>query len=563
MADEKTVLDYFYANVEKFGDRRFMTQPMGGDDIQYFTFNETLAEAKKLAGYIESLKLPPKSQIAICSKNCAWWIIADLACWMTGHVSVPVYPTLTADTTRYILEHSESKLIFIGKLDAHPWAEMKNGIPKGVATVAFPLCPKDHGADKTWDEALKSAAPLTSPAKRSKDEMATIIYTSGSTGQPKGVMTSFGGMLDATKGIVNLIKITDKDRYLSYLPVAHGMERWLGEVVGLYTGYELFFAESLATFVADLNRCRPTLFMSVPRLWTKFQSGVFTKMPEKKLNFLLKIPLINYLIGKKILKGLGLDQVRLAGSGSAPIPAELISWYNKLGLELLEGYGMTENFNYSHISRPGKGRAGYVGQPYDDVEQRIASDGEIQVKTPGKMMGYFKNTEATKESITDDGWVRTGDKGELDNMGRLKITGRTKEIFKTSKGKYVAPAPIENMFVAHHLVELACVGGRAHPQPHAIIQLSEGPKSKATKSAEERKKIEDELAAYMKNTVNPALDGHENLDFLAIVKDDWLPENGFLTPTQKIKRATIEETYGPMVDGWYAEKKKVVWVGDW
>jgi long-chain acyl-CoA synthetase len=183
MADDRTVLDYFYANVEKYGDRTFMTQPMGGDDVKYYTFKETLAEAKKMAGYIESLNLPPKSQIAICSKNCAWWIIADLACWMTGNVSVPVYPTLTADTTRYILEHSESKLIFVGKLDAHPWAEMKKGIPEGIPSVSFPLCPKDHGCSKTWDDALASAKPITTPVKRTLDEMATIIYTSGSTGK--------------------------------------------------------------------------------------------------------------------------------------------------------------------------------------------------------------------------------------------------------------------------------------------------------------------------------------------------------------------------------------------
>jgi long-chain acyl-CoA synthetase len=183
MTDDKTALDYFYANVEKFGDRRFMTQPLGGDEVKYWTFNETLAEAKQMAGYIESLGLPPKSQIAICSKNCGWWIIADLAVWMTGNVSVPVYPTLTAETTRYILEHSESKLIFIGKLDENPWKEMKKGIPDSIPSVAFPNCPKDHGADKTWDDAMKTATPIKEPVKRTREEMATIIYTSGSTGQ--------------------------------------------------------------------------------------------------------------------------------------------------------------------------------------------------------------------------------------------------------------------------------------------------------------------------------------------------------------------------------------------
>lgn len=184
MADEdKTIVDYFLDNVEKFGDRLLMTQPMGGNDIQYFTFNDVLAEAKKMAAYIESLDLPPKSHIAICSKNCAWWIIADLAIWFAGHVSIPVFPTLTKEITRYTLEHSEAKFIFIGKLDAKSWAEMKDGIPKGMPSVAFPLCPKDHGAEKTWEEAVDGIKPIETIAKRSRDELATIIYTSGSTGK--------------------------------------------------------------------------------------------------------------------------------------------------------------------------------------------------------------------------------------------------------------------------------------------------------------------------------------------------------------------------------------------
>ena len=182
MAD-KTFLDYFNDNVSKLGDRTFMTQPLGGDKIKTWSFKETLADAKTMAGHIESMNLPPKSQIAICSKNCGWWVIADLAIMMSGHVSVPIYPTLTADTTRYILEHSEAKLIFIGKLDEKPWAEMKGGIPDGVPTISFPLCPKDHGCKTTWDAACKAASPIKSPKKRTMDEMCTIIYTSGSTGK--------------------------------------------------------------------------------------------------------------------------------------------------------------------------------------------------------------------------------------------------------------------------------------------------------------------------------------------------------------------------------------------
>jgi long-chain acyl-CoA synthetase len=181
---DKTIIDFFLDNVEKLGDRRFMTQPMGGGEAnnKYWTFNETLAEAKLMAGYIESLKLPPKSNIAICSKNCAWWVIADLAIWMSGHVSIPIYPTLTAETTKYCLEHSESKLCFVGKLDSDPWKEMKEGVPADLTTISFPLCP-DNAAQKTWDQCIKEASPIDTLVKRVPEEMATIIYTSGSTGK--------------------------------------------------------------------------------------------------------------------------------------------------------------------------------------------------------------------------------------------------------------------------------------------------------------------------------------------------------------------------------------------
>jgi len=570
MAEEKTILDFFLDNVEKFGDRTFMTQPMGGGDsnIKTYSFNETLDEAKKMAGYIQSLGLPEKSQIAILSKNCAWWVIADLAIMMTGNVSVPIFPALTAETTRYTLEHSESKMVFIGKLDDKPWQEQKNGIPKELPSVRFPLCPEDHGAteEKSWDDIISSTSPIAELVKRTKDEMATIIYTSGSTGKPKGVMTSFKAMTDTTKGLVKTLTATDKDRWLSYLPIAHGMERWCGEMVPMYTGMYLYFAESLKLFSNDLSRSRPTVFLSVPRLYTKFQAAVFTKMPEKKLNRLLKIPLINFLVKRKLLKALGLDKARIAGTGSAPMPPDLIEWYRNLGLELLEGYGMTENFNYSHLSRPGKTRVGYVGHVHEGAECKIdESNGEILVKGPGTMMGYFKNEEETNKTITIENgekWVRTGDKGEIDSEGRLKITGRTKEIFKTSKGKYVAPAPIEGKIVSNHLIELACVSGRAQPQPHVIVQLSEGPKERAGKSAEERSAMEKELEEHF-TKVNSELDGHEKLDFLVVVKDDWLPENGFLTPTQKMKRNTIEDEYSSNVEEWYNQKKKFIWHGEW
>ncbi|MHC4393560.1 MAG: AMP-binding protein, partial [Planctomycetota bacterium] len=483
--------------------------------------------------------------------NCAWWILADLAIFMAGHVTVPIYPTLGHKTVKYILEHSESKAVFIGKLDVYDG--MKDGISADLPQISFPLCPE--GDFQAWDDIVQKTEPIKEFAERTAEEMGTIVYTSGSTGTPKGVMLSFGAMTEASEAISKVLSTGPKDRVLSYLPLSHVFERFVIEMAGIAAGVQIFFAESLDTFVNDLNRAKPTLFVSVPRLWLKFQLGVFKKMPPKKLAFLLKIPILKNVIRKKVLSGLGLECVRFAGSGSAPIPGALIEWYQSLGLELLEGYGMSENFAYSHISKPGQVRVGYVGSTYPGVECKISEEGEILVKSPGSMLGYFKEPEKTKASFTEDGFLKTGDRGEIDDMGRLRITGRVKELFKTSKGKYIAPAPIENKLVDHPLLETCCVMGSGHPQPYALAQLSEDARAKASSGG--TGDIEGQLATKL-DTVNASLPGYEKLAFVCLVKDDWTIENGYLTPTMKLKRNLVEDKYGPNEEAWYEAKKAVI-----
>jgi long-subunit acyl-CoA synthetase (AMP-forming) len=427
---------------------------------------------------------------------------------------------------------------------------MKKGVPADMPKIAFPLAPEnDH---TRWDDIIAQHEPLTEPVERTPEETATIIYTSGSTGKPKGVMMSFAAMHVTGRGISEYLGTHSGDRVLSYLPLSHSFERWIVECQALYVGPHVFFAESLDTFLQDLQRSRPTLFISVPRLWLKFQLGVFQKVPPKKLNRLLKIPILSGIVKKKILTQLGLNHVRFAGSGSAPIPKEVIEWYRNLGLELLEGYGMTENNSYSHVSKPGQVRVGYVGSPLPGVEQKISADGEILVKSPGNMTGYYKMPEKTAEEFTEDGFFKTGDQGEIDELGRLKITGRVKELFKTSKGKYVAPVPIENQINNHPRVEACCVSGSGYPQPYGVVMLSE----EARRG--DRAAIESELVAHLEG-INSGLPPHERLAFLAVARDEWLPENGFLTPTMKLKRTRLEKTYGEFADAWYAAKKPVVW----
>lgn len=369
-------------------------------------------------------------------------------------------------------------------------------------------------------------------------------------------MISFGAMYRSAKGFNDFLNTQADDRALSYLPLAHVYERLVVQALSLYVGFPLFFAETLETFLDDIKRARPTLFASVPRLWLKFQLGVFEKVPPGKLERLLKIPILNSIVKNKILKQLGLDNVRFAGSDSVPIPKEIIEWYRKLGLELLEGYGMTENFTYSHASKPGAVRPGYVGNTVPGVEHKISEEGEILVKSPGNMKGYFKMPEESEAVFTEDGFLKTGDLGEIDEMGRLKITGRAKELFKTSKGKYVAPVPIENTLSNHPLVEACYVTGAGYHQPHAVLILSEDARQMISEG--DRQSLVTKLVKLL-DEVNNVLSPFERLAFLAIVKDVWSTENGFLTPTLKIKRQVLDAIYGPLAEEWYAVKQPVVW----
>ena len=553
MPELQLALDDVYSWEERAPNQLWMTQPIGNGEVEMYTWAEAMDQVRRMAAHLKSLDLEPGSHIGLISKNCAHFIFADLAIWMAGHVSVALYPTLNADTIDYILDHSESKLLFVGKLDG--WDEVQKGIPSGMPCISLPLAPANDY--ESWNSITSRTEPMQGKVSRKPEEAAIIVYTSGSTGRPKGVVHSFAAISASVDGAEEVFHATHRDRMLSYLPLAHVFERYFVETQGFRSGMQLFFAESLDTFVADLNRAQPTIFLSVPRLWLKFQLGVFHKLPPEKLKRLLRIPLLNRVIKKKVLTGLGLQHVRLAASGSAPIPPDLIQWYRDLGLELLEGYGMSEDYAYSHASHPGGGRVGYVGSPMPGVDVKISDEGEILIKSPGNMMCYYKQPELTAECYTEDGYFRTGDRGERDEEGRLKITGRVKELFKTSKGKYVAPVPIENLINNNRHVEMCCVTGSGQPQAFSLVLLAEELRPKLGDSAV-RAQIEAELEGLLKE-VNQEVEAFERLQFLVVVKEPWLIENGFLTPTMKMKRSKIEDTYGPRIDEWYGAGQRVVW----
>lgn len=553
------LLDHVYAHETQRADQVFMTQPIGNGQVVEYTWAQTLDQARRMATHLQAQGLPPGARIAMLSKNCAHFVMAELAIWMAGYTTVAIFPTETAETVNYVLSHSEASLLFVGKLDT--WQHQKPGVPDSLPCIAFPLAPEGHGLP-TWDELVARSTPLGGQRARAPQDIAVLMYTSGSTGTPKGVMHSFERFSAAAQGIRDdLRRRIGQDapyRVLSYLPLSHIFERsWIQGAALVDGRTHMFFAEALDTFLADLQRARPTLFISVPRLWLKFQQGVFAKMPPAKLERLLKIPLLGKIVAKKIRTGLGLDAVLMAGSGSAPIPPALIAWYRRIGLPLFEGYGMTEDCAYSFTSNAQHNAPGFVGVALPGVQLRLSPEGEILIKSPGQLVGYYKRPDLDAEVFTEDGFFRTGDLGEVSPQGLLKLTGRAKELFKTAKGKYVAPAPIENRINAHPMVELSLVSGVGQPAAYAMVLLSETLRPRQHEP-ELRQQVTAELSRLL-DEINASVADYEQLKMLVVVREPWSIENGCLTPTMKIKRAGIEKMIASELDRWYADKQRVLW----
>ena len=557
IAPEFLALQRLYHWEKTAPNRVALTQPMGGSEVQDFTWGQVADQVRRMAAHLRAQGWEPGAKVAILSKNCAWWMMSDLAIWMAGYVSVPLYPTLAPETIRQILTHSESRACFVGKLDS--WEHMKPGVPAGMPCISYALSPSDAIQNhEGWDAIIARTAPMQDSPVRGSDELATLIYTSGTTGMPKGVMHSFDNFAWALDSGIKRIPLTGEDRMLSYLPLAHVVERMLVEHGWLRTGMHVYFAESLDTFAADLQRARPTIFFSVPRLWVKFQQGIHHKMPEAKLQRLLSIPIIGGIVRRKVMKALGLDQCKFAAGGAAPMPLALLQWYSKLGLHINEGYGMTENLALSHITEPGKNQQGTVGPVYAGVEHRIdPSTGEIQMRSAALMQGYYKEPDKSAESFTPDGWLKTGDKGTIDGQGLLRITGRVKDLFKTGKGKYVAPAPIEDKLVMHDAVEACVVTGANLGQPLGIVMLNAESAARVNDAAA-RSELENSLTSHLK-IINTTLDPHEQLQCIVVVTTAWTVDNDIITPTFKVKRNRIEDLYAKNYEAWEASGKKVLW----
>jgi long-chain acyl-CoA synthetase len=550
-------LQRIYSSERNRPTQPLLTQPRNGV-VQSWTWSEAMLEIRRIVAWLTDQKWPAGSRIVILSKNCAWWMMADIAIWMSGHVSVPLYPSLRNESLTSLFEHSEPVACFLGELDQAPpfGAEPL----RSVKFVHFPNARQEHiptYADD-WQSIVQSGKTFYSQPLRAAEDVATIIYTSGTTGQPKGVMQSFRALSLMGKSMEPVLGNSPYalDRILSYLPLAHIAERAIVEMNALMMPLHIFFTEGQPTFLTDLQRSECTVFFSIPRLYLRFQQGVFEKLPEYKLNRLLKIPVLNRIARSKILKGLGLDHARLVASGGAAIPVELVDWYRKLGLNFVEGYGMTET-GITHVPLPGKFRVGFVGNASPYAETRISDAGEIQIKGPMNMLGYYKNHELTRQAFTEDGYFRTGDRGDIDEQGRLRLVGRLKEEFKTSKGKYVVPAPIEKLLSLSTMFESVCVLGSGMSAPFGLAVLT--PELRKVAESPARREALETALAHELDRVNSHLDQHEQLRFMVVCQQPWTADNGLLTPTLKVRRAALEQRFNSNFPAWEQAKDRVLW----
>ena len=550
------MIETYQSNLENFlhwatnsPQKAYLKQPVGGV-YQTYTYQDSLTCVKKIGSYLhEQLSDQQPKHVGILSKNSAHWILSDLAIAYAGAISVPFYATLTADQLNQVLVHSECQILIVGKLDQ--WEQMKAGIPDHIQIIYTPDSTCTTGV--SWDKIIQEKSDCIEPILPKKEDLATIVYTSGTTGVPKGVMItneSIGIALNLARTIAHLDR--PNTRFISYLPLCHIAERNFVEFASTAAGGIIYFVESLDTFQRDLTQARPSHFLAVPRIWAKFQEGILQKIGgQKKLSLLLSIPFVRRFIQKKIQKGLGLDQTCMVITGAAPMPQELTAWFQTIGLYIQEAYGMTENLGLNSLMPRDQIKLGTVGRIHEQCITRIDPEtGEIQMKANYNCLGYYKNPEQTA-ALFDGPWLKTGDMGQLDTDNYLSIVGRVKDNFKTAKGQYVSPAPIENALSLHTYVEVSCVVGVNLPQPLGLIILS--PTALDVNKAD----LITELNKHLQAT-NPQFKKYEYLKKLIIMREPWTVENACLTPTLKIRRMEIERLVESRIESWYESKETII-----
>ena len=587
----------FQNRVEEHGDKTLVLWKNKGtwEEISWNKMNEMVRD---LGLFLVNRGIQPGDKVCLFSPNRYEWWVADLAIISVGAVNVPIYATNSAEESRYIIENSDAKMCFVGTkehmskiLEVKPKLpnlgdvilfDVMDKLPAGV--VALKDAYKEGKAYKNKDDFDKRIIPINI------EDVATIIYTSGTTGNPKGVMLTHKNFVSN----VNQANAVDPDflsgdhTFLSFLPLAHSLERTVGYYAPIFLGKKVAFAESTEKLLENLNEIRPTFLVSVPRIYEKVHSGITSKVatapPVKKALFnwamgiarenlpyvctdkprsgffAFKFNLANKIIFSKLRAALGLDRLVAAISGGGPLSVSDAEFFLGMGIKVVEGFGLTETTPITNANKPKLIKPGTVGPAVKDTIVKISEDGEVLIKGPQVMKGYYKNEAATKEAFTEDGFFRTGDIGEIDKDGYLKITGRIKDLIVTSGGKNISPQNIENTLVTSKFIEQVAIIGDNRKYLSALIVPSyatleawakenniafTGRKDLISKP-EVQKLYEKELEDHMKDYARV-----EQIRKFTLLETEWSQDTGEMTPTMKVKRKVINQKYGPIIEAMY------------
>jgi long-chain acyl-CoA synthetase len=595
--EPQTLAEVFLKAAQEF-DKPDALNYKKGDAWVPISSKEMVARARAIALGLYSLGIRRGDRVALLSSNCPEWTLTDAGCQFAGVIDVPIYTTQAAPQVAYILNDSGSRIFFLENKKAYD--RIREAIQDCASVEMFvffdmmgveekhamSLAQLEDIGRELEKEQPTLADEMTQAVK--SDDLATIIYTSGTTGEPKGVMLAQSNLVSNLIDSCALFNFNPSDVALSVLPLSHVYER-TAMYVYIHYGISIFFAESIEKVGQNLREVRPTIFFAVPRLFEKIYARAKEKSIEaggtkaklfawaidvgkeyarhlqhkESISFTLKLKhkIADKLVFAKWRDALG-GRIRLLASGGAALAEDIGLIFLGAGFFISQGYGLTETSPVITSNPPDNNRIGTVGKPIRNVEVRIAADGEIEVRGPNVMQGYYNKPEATRDVFTEDGWFKTGDIGVIDSEGYLRITDRKKELFKTSGGKYIAPAPIEQLIKASRFVNQVVLVGNERKFPAALIvpnfeQLQSYAKEKniSARTKEELCRHEHivELIQKQVDSLTPDLAKYERIKRIALLEEELTIEGGELTPTLKIKRRIIDEKYKEIIDKIYDE----------
>lgn len=600
-----TILDLFWSRARTPSDRPAMRH-RDGDGWRTISWAAYGRAVRELTAALVAAGIRSGERVAILATNRPEWHMADTAIMSAGAVSVPIYPTSAATQVQYVLEHSGSRICFadtaeqLGKiLECRlQLPELESVVVMGDVVMGNVARPRDpfvttfeqfraRGIDHraAHDDEITDRIARVAP-----DDLATLVYTSGTTGPPKGTMISHGNLVATMRNIDGVLALREGERFLSFLPLSHITERSVSHIGQIFCGGETWFARSLSTVPEDLRDCRPTIFFAVPRVWEKFREAILDEVGRSRaaeqalarrylalgparvrelqtgryMPFVDKVQwlALDRTVGATIRRRTGLDRCRFLASGAAPIHPDLVGWFHGIGLPIAEGYGQTEVCLVTTLNPPGRIRIGTAGPPLPGVSVAIADDGEILVRGDNVCRGYFRDERATRELIDDDGWLHSGDVGELDEMGYLKVTGRKKEILITAHGKNIAPLDIETELGLDPLIGHAVVIGDNRRYLTALVTLdaealAHWARERGKTTTFEELTRDPELRGAVSATierVNAKRSRVENIRKYRVLPQELTVTGGELTPTLKVKRRVVAEKYAPLIEEMYAEE---------